>query len=103
MEKRNETSKNRVKKGVPAKPVKVAFRSDPQTSKLVKAGRAATANAIRASRALGLPITYMQDGNLYREFADGTKEVIVSTPAKKETAKKITPPLRKGMVLHARK
>lgn len=98
------TSKNVVKSATVAKAGKAAFKSDArQTASLVKAGRIGAANAIRASRALGLPITYMQDGNLYREFSDGTKEMIAPDVVKKAVAKKTTNQLRKGMVLHARK
>lgn len=103
MEKINKSGKSKVKIRLRAKPGKVAFKSDPETSKLIKAGHTASINAIRASKALGLTITFMQDGNLYREFPDGTKELIISTPAKKISDKKIKVPLRKGMVLHAKK
>ena len=103
MKKRNKTSKDNIKTSVSSRRRKVVFKSDPQTSKLIKVARIATANAIRASRALGLPITYMQNGKLYREFADGSKEVIFSAPQEKANAKKTSIPLKKGMVLHARK
>ena len=98
MKKRNKTSKDNIKKGVSSRRTKVTFKSDPKTPKLIKVARIATASAIRASRALGLPITYMQNGKLYREFVDSSKEVIFSVPQEKANAKNTTMPLRKGMV-----
>lgn len=84
------------------KAVKTGFRSDTmQTAKLVKAGREGAAQAIRASRALGLPITYLQDGSLYKEFPDGTKEILKKAPVKKSISKKASQ-LRKGMILYAK-
>ena len=73
-----------------------------ETTSLVKIGRAASANAIRASKALGLSITYMEKGVIYRENADGTKEIIKEAP-KKVFPKKTSMPLKKGMVFHAKK
>jgi hypothetical protein len=103
MEKVNKSGKSKAKISRKAKPGGLSFKSDPETSKLIKTGRVATRNAIRASRALGLPITFMQDGKLYKEFPDGKKELIICTSAKKTTAKKTTIPLRKGMIFHAKK
>lgn len=81
-----------------------AFRSDArQTATLIKVGRTGAANAIRASKALGLPITYLQNGVLYKEYADGTKEIIETGTVKKNGIKEGANRLKKGMVLHAKK
>lgn len=81
---------------------KAVFRPDTrQTASLIKAGRDGAAQAIRASRALGLPITYMQQGYIYREFPDGTKEILKKAPVKKRISKK-TSQLKKGMILYAK-
>ncbi len=86
------------------KTIKTVFRSDVmQTAALVKLGRNAGANAIRASKALDLPITYMQNGEIIKEFSDGTKEIISPSPAKKATSKKTINALKKGMVLHEKR
>lgn len=81
----------------------VPFKTDArQTATLIKAGRTAVANAIRASKALGLSITYMEKGILYNELPDGTKEVIDSTSPESGKEKKQVLLLKKGMVLHAK-
>lgn len=74
-----------------------------ETAKLVKAGHTSSANAIRASRALGLAITFMQDGIVYKEYPDGRKEKIASREIKKSISDKKAYLLKKGMVLHAKK
>ncbi len=108
MLKRNTTSKKVTLKGVVKPPArkrdKPVFKSDArQTAALVKAGRTGSANAIRASRALGLPITYLQNGTIYEEYPDGSKKEIGSGLVKKRVSKKDGQLLKKGMVLHARK
>ena len=106
MLKRNSTSKKLTSKGVvKASSVittgKTVFRPDNrQTASLVQAGREGAAQAIRASRALGLPITYLQNGSLYKEFPDGTKEILKKAPVK-STSKKASQ-LKKGMILYAK-
>ena len=83
---------------------KPIFRPDTkQTAALVKAGRIGSANAIRASKALGLSITYMRKGVMYLELPDGTKEIIATFEPEKPMAKKAKSPLKKGMVFHAKK
>ena len=92
------------KKPLTKKAVKVSFRSDvKQTAILVKVGRVSAANAIRASKALDLPITYMQKGILFREFADGTQVKLTNEVIKKTVKKKSANVLKKGMVFHAKK
>jgi hypothetical protein len=82
----------------------VIFRPDTkQTASLVRIGRNSTLHAIRESKALGLTITYMENGVLYRELPDGTKEVL-NAGEKKIVKRKIGSILiRKGIVLHAKK
>lgn len=103
-EKHITSKKKMVKAGSARKKAKGASTTDlTETAKLVKAGRTSTANAIRASRALGLAITYMQDGILYKEYPDGKKEKIASGEVKKSNSDKKAYSLKKGMVLHAKK
>ena len=100
----NQAKKIIKKRGAVTKKAKVATGADrKETIKLVKAGHTATANAIRASRALGLAITYMKDGILYKEYPDGRKEKIKSSEIKKSVSKRNNRSLKKGMVLHAKK
>ena len=101
---KSPSPKNVVKAATIIKGVKTLFKSDAkQTATLVKVGRTSAANAIRASKALGLPITYMQNGILYKEHPDGRKEKIITVTDKKIVPKKTTSPLKKGMILHAKK
>lgn len=78
---------------------KIAFRKDVlQTKSLVKAGKVSATNALRASRALGLTVSFIENGVLYEELPDGTK-IIIET---RTTAKESPFTLTKGMVLHAK-
>jgi hypothetical protein len=72
-----------------------------QTANLIRAGRAGAANAIRTSKALGLPITYMEGGTVIQESPNGDKKVI--TTVTKASIKTPANSLKKGMILHAKK
>ena len=80
------------------------FRSDTnQTNILKRAGLAAGTNAIRESKAMGLTITFMENGVLYREHPNGTRE-IVHNSAKRINKRKIGGiTITRGLVLHAKK
>lgn len=81
---------------------KVVFRTDAkQTAILVKVGRNGAANAIRASKALGLPITYLERGVIVRELPNGVKEIVAKV--KRPVVNKSVASLKKGMILHAKK
>ena len=79
---------------------KVVFKADiKETTSLIKAGREAATNAIRTSKALGLPISYIEKGAVIKELANGTKIVI-----KAATDNNLpTILLKKGMIFHAKK
>lgn len=86
----------------PKEIVPKVFRSDPkQTAALEKVGRAGTAKAIRESMALGLSITFLKKGVLYKEHPDGRIEIV--KPAPKQKKLKASMPLKKGMIFHAKK
>ncbi|MFN0188225.1 MAG: hypothetical protein ACKVQV_05940 [Bacteroidia bacterium] len=56
---------------------KYGFRTDfRQVASLLKIGKTAAQRAIRSSKALGLSITFMEKGVLYREHPDGTKDIL---------------------------
>jgi hypothetical protein len=77
---------------------KTVFRKDTQQTKaLIKAGRVSAKTANRASRALGLTISYIKDGAIYEE-KDG---VIV---LKERLDEHIEAPfeIKKGLILHAK-
>lgn len=80
----------------------IVFKADARkTIILEKIGRESASNAIRASKALGLPITYMERGLVIQELPDGVKIIISPLiPSKIETPEIL---LKKGMILHAKK
>ena len=81
---------------------KIVFRADAkQTATLVKVGRSGAASAIRASKALGLPITYMVRGVVIQELPNGVKMVV--TTVTKPVMNKPVISLKKGMIFHAKK
>jgi precorrin-6x reductase len=56
---------------------KMVFRMDRKHTQLLqKAGREGAKRAIEANKALGLPVVYMERGVIYKEFADGTRQVL---------------------------
>jgi hypothetical protein len=66
-----------------------------QLKKIVKK---ASERAIRENKALGLPITYLEDGKIIKEYANGTKEVL-------RVKEKVqgSPTIKKGTILHVKK
>jgi len=74
-----------------------------QTNTLIRASREASINAIKEARAMGLDITYLQDGILYREKPDGTRKEINSNRKSVSKGKLGNMVLKKGMILHAKK
>lgn len=77
---------------------KMKFRRDNnQTTSLEKAGKEAAINAVRHAKALGLTITYIENGSVYEEQPNGTI-VLKKTVEKKESPFLLT----KGMILHAK-
>lgn len=81
--------------------VKTLFRQDiKQTATLVRVGRAGAANAIRASKALGLPITYMEGGAVIQELPNGVKNVLTTLTGARINTPAIS--LKKGMIFHAK-
>lgn len=76
---------------------KAIFRPDfKQRATLIKAGRNATTKAVRVSKALGLSITFMENGIMYKEFPNGDKEVV------KPKSKRVVQRLKKGLILHVK-
>lgn len=69
-----------------------------EASLLIKAAKNAGKNAIRTSKALGLDITYLKKGIIYKEKANGETTVFEGNQSN------ITPKisLKKGMTLNAK-
>lgn len=80
---------------------KLVFRPDLRQRKIVvKAARLGSINAVRASRVLGLDITYIKDGVLVTEKPDGG---VVKTPLDKTVVPDNAYKLTKGMILYAKR
>ncbi|MFY8025782.1 MAG: hypothetical protein ACOVNO_10555 [Sediminibacterium sp.] len=65
---------------------------------LIKAAKDASKNAIRTSKALGLDITYLKNGIIYKETAEGELKVVGKN--KQAIPRKII--LKKGSILNAK-
>lgn len=65
---------------------------------LIKAAKDASRKAIRTSKALGLDITFMKKGIIYKETADGELKVVGKN--KQPIPRKII--LKKGSILNAK-
>jgi hypothetical protein len=77
---------------------KNTFRPDTkQTITILKAARKSVANAIRASKALGLSITYLKNGAVIKETANGEQTTIKTTQTYQSSK------LKEGTVLYAKK
>ena len=93
------------KAGTVATKRKIGFRADfRQVASLLKIGKTAAQKAIKSSKALGLSITFMEKGILYREHPDGTKDILneqdlICVSSKKSPSNTF----RKGDVLNVRK
>lgn len=78
---------------------KSIFKKDSrQTKALIKASKLASQTANRESRALGISVTYIKDGTIYEESAQG----IIT--ALKDIEQNSTAPfeIKKGLVLRAK-
>lgn len=66
-----------------------------QLKKIVKK---ASERAIRENKALGLPITYLEDGKIIKEYADGSKEIM-----RIKEKSPLTFTIKKGTILRFKK
>lgn len=73
------------------------------TASLVRIAHRSSAQAVRESKALGLSITYMEKGILYKEDAEGNKVAIKSLVKKTAKRKVGSIIIKKGLVIHAKK
>ncbi|MDP2388265.1 MAG: hypothetical protein Q8M29_17960 [Bacteroidota bacterium] len=99
---RNTSAKKTVKKSSSKKNVIKSFRRDPkQTASLIKVGKSSAAKAIRESKALGLSITFIENGILYKEQADGSREIVKNKEKRERSSNSLV--IKKGMIFHAKK
>ena len=60
--------------------------------------KSSTERAIRENKALGLPITYLEDGKIIKEHADGSKEIM-----RIKEKSPLTFTIKKGTILRFKK
>jgi len=79
---------------------KKASKLSTESRMMITASKVAVNKAIRESKKLGLEITFLESGKIYKETPSG-KRIILSTIT---SSSKVTSPLKlsKGMVLHAK-
>jgi hypothetical protein len=78
---------------------KIVFRKDAsQTRVLVKAARVSAKRAYSGSKALGLAVSYIKDGVVYEEDANGNTVAIKNI----ESIAHVPFEVKKGLVLHAK-
>jgi hypothetical protein len=78
---------------------RIIFRKDvPQTKALVKAARVSAKRAFSGSKALGLSVSFIENGVVYEEDGNGNKNIINHIEPVTDTPFKI----EKGLILHAK-
>ncbi|RXK83631.1 hypothetical protein [Filimonas effusa] len=75
----------------------VKSEDDWNTDFLINVGRSAAINAINASKALGIPITYLENNKVVKEEASGQKSIVQELPEVQLRR------FKKGTVIHVRK
>jgi hypothetical protein len=78
--------------------IKTFKKDELQTKALLKAARISAQRALSGSKALGLSVTYIKDGKIYEEDANG-KTVFKSDLNR---TRKIPFKIKKGSILHAK-
>jgi len=71
-----------------------------ESRKMISASRVAVTNAVKESKKMGLEITFLENGKIYKETPGGKRIILSKISAKT----KYDSPLKliKGMVLHAK-
>lgn len=60
-----------------SKPGKIVFRADVNhTKSLIKIGEKSAARAVKETKAMGLPVTFLENGNIIKESPDGTRVIL---------------------------
>ena len=84
-------------------PSKPEFTSDSnEIAQLISAGKRAAANAIRTTKALGLEITYLENGVIYKESPNGTSTLFMKVEHREIGIKQVKQ-VKKGMVFTIKK
>jgi hypothetical protein len=72
-------------------------RLSTQTKKIIFASKTGAEKAIKESKKLGLEITFLEDGKVYKESPNGKRVILTKMTDTKHASIKLT----KGMVLNA--
>ena len=71
-----------------------------ESKKMISASKIAVNKAIKESKKMGLEITYLESGKIYKETPNGKRIVLSTIPKSSQVASPFK--LTKGMVLHAK-
>lgn len=71
-----------------------------ESRKMISASRIAVTNAIKESKKMGLEITFLENGKIYKETPDGKRIILSKITTKNQFDLPVK--LTKGMVLHAK-
>lgn len=71
-----------------------------ESMKMISASRIAVTNAVKESKKMGLEITFLENGKIYKETPGGKRTILSKITTKYQFDSPIK--LTKGMVLHAK-
>ena len=71
-----------------------------ESRKMISASRVAVTKAVKESKKMGLDITFLENGKIYKETPDGKRIILSKIKAKSQFNSPVK--LTKGMVLHAK-
>lgn len=71
-----------------------------ESRKMISASRVAVTKAVKESKKMGLEITFLENGKIYKETPGGKRIILSKITAKPEHDSPVK--LIKGMVLHAK-
>ena len=71
-----------------------------ESRKMISASRVAVTRAVKESKKMGLEITFLENGKIYKETPGGKRIILSKIKAKSQFNSPVK--LTKGMVLHAK-
>lgn len=71
-----------------------------ESKKMISASKIAVNKAIKESKKLGLEITFLESGKIYKETPNGKRTILSKITTRSQTVSPVK--LTKGMILHAK-
>lgn len=71
-----------------------------ESRKMITASKIAVTNAVKESKKMGLEITFLENGKIYKETPGGKRIILSRLKTKSQFDSPVK--LKKGMVLHAK-